>query len=451
MPKLKKWATVLTLTLAVVLTAACGGGKSESSPSGNSESPAASSSSTAPESGGNEVVKLSLWMNWKKGSAYTGMYYDRVQSFIQEYPNIKLTIEEIPYVDYKVRLQTAAAGNMLPDIMQFISGGPLLETMAKSGALQPLRDEFVNEWKDKTIPAGMLKQFEVDGKQYGIPAESNYGSIVFYNKDLLAQVGFNEFPTQFNDLLALVDALKAKGVTPIVVGNVKGEILTNSFFSIMSDRVLGANAIPKLANGEYKLTDPEFITVLQKLKELADHEAFNEDANTIETIESVNRFIKGQAAIVIDGSWTISQIVEGKPSFEVGVANFPEIEGGKGSVTDMSSVTNQAVVINSKLEGQQLEAAETFIRYMFSEDLFKELVARSFPVTATNIEIPADANPIFKTMIDMSKNATNISPNFENTMSTQATTKMFSALQGLIMKGGLSPEQVAEDVQKTLK
>lgn len=438
----KKKCMFAVLVLVMVLVSACGGAGTDGGTDGRT---------SGAEGGTEETVELTFWMNWREGSAYTGMYYDKVQQFKQAHPEINLIVEEIPYVDYNVRLQTAAAGSQLPDIFQFISGGPMLQVMARSGSLQPYDDDFVAEWKDVKIPASMLTQFEIDGKQYGIPSEANYGSIVFYNKDILASVGYAEFPTQFSELIELIIALKENGVTPITVGNVQGEILANSFFSIMADRMYGPGSLQAVADGNASLTDEPFVTALEKLKEMADVGAFNVDANTIETIESVNRFLDGDAAIVVDGSWTISQILQGDPAFEVGVAVFPEIEGGNGQLMDLSVVTNQAVVMNSALEGKKKEAAKQFIRFVFDEELYNILTERSFPVTAQHvITIPESASQLFKDMMDLTNDVNSISATFENVMPAQAKTEMFNLLQGLIIQG-VTPEQVAERVQNLLK
>jgi len=452
MKLLRSAGVVWLLAMCMVVVAACGGSAATTQESGGGKASAPEqSASGGSEAAEKEPVELTFWMNWKQGSAYTGMYYDRVHQFMEEHPNITLKIEQIPYIDYNLRIQTAAAGKQLPDIMQFISGGPLLETIAKSGALQPYDEDFVNEWKDTKIPASLLKQFEVDGKQYGIPAEANYGSMVFYNKKMLADAGFNEFPKTFEELLALVEALKAQDITPFAVGNLNGDILSNSFLSIISDRVIGEGSLVKLANKEIKFTDPEFVAALSKIKELADAGAFNQDANTIESIESTDRFLAGEMAIAVDGSWAISQIMENKPDdFELGIAVMPAIEGGKGDLGNLSSVTNQAVVMNANLEGAKKEAAETFIRYMFSDELFEVLVASSFPITSTAVPVPEDAKPEFKQMMELAKTITTISPTAGNALPPTVFEGLKNGLQGLIMKGG-DPVQLAEDLQKLME
>lgn len=429
----------------MVFITACG-----SSGKNNNAAPSTGPSAAPSATADNTPVELTLWMNWKKGSAYTGVYYDRVHEFMDKNPNIKLTVEEIPYGDYNVRLQTAAAGNQLPDMMQFISGGPLLELVARSGAIQPLDSNFVNEWKNKSIPAAMLAQFEVDGKQYGIPAESNYGSMIFYNKKMLADAGYNEFPTTFAKFLALIEALKAKNITPISLGNKNGDVLTNSFLSVISDRIIGPQSLKKVASKEIKVTSPEFVSALTKIKELAGAKAFNKDANTIDEIEATNRFLKGDAAITISGSWLISQIIKGKTNgLDVGTAIFPLIDGGKGKLTDLSGVTNQAVVMKANLSDKKKKAVESFIRFMFNDELFAKLTASSFPVTASNTPIPDSADPAFKGMITLTKKLETISPTFTNVMPPAVTTAMNNALQGLIMDAK-DPAKAAEEVQKLL-
>lgn len=49
-------------------------------------------------------------------------------------------------------------------------------------------DEALDTWSS-LLPSDKLKDYQVDGKQYAIPATIAISSVIYYDKDLLAQVG----------------------------------------------------------------------------------------------------------------------------------------------------------------------------------------------------------------------------------------------------------------------
>ncbi|WP_199619771.1 extracellular solute-binding protein [Paenibacillus alkalitolerans] len=451
----RKWPALILVLALTVFVSACGGasGSSEStsgsneSTSGSSESTSGSGESTSEPS--NETVELTLWSDWMKDDPYTEQYYARMEQFKAEHPNIKINMEVIPYNEYNLKLQTQAAGGQLPDVMQLIIGGTFLEPLARAGLLMPI-DDMIGEWKDTKIPEGLLKEFAVDGKQYAIPAEVNYSSMVFYNKKLLADLGYTEFPKTYSELLALIKAANDNKITPIILGNKTGTVLPATYLSVITDRIAGSGFIEQVLAKEKKLTDPEFISALNIIKELADNNAFNKDANNIDAAAATDRFVNGQALMYIDGSWVIKPIIANKASgFEFGMAVFPSIEGGKGDPMSLPAATYQGLGINAKLDDKKKEAAKTFVKFMYGDELFTSLLEGGALVSA-NVEVPGNLDPDFQAQVELTQRLTGISTVFGNVMPKDVGTAVNNSLQGLIL-GSVTPDKVAEDAQKLLR
>ncbi|AJY73755.1 ABC transporter substrate-binding protein [Paenibacillus beijingensis] len=438
MNKAKRLSVAVLAFVLMVTLAACGG-KSEST-SGSEGSGNAKDSE--------ETVELSLWTDWAKDDPYSMQYFERMEQFKAAYPNIKIKMEFIPYGEYNVKLQTQAAGGQLPDMMQLIIGGTFLEPIARAGLLMPI-DDIVGEWKDKKIPAGLLKEFAVDGKQYAIPAEVNYTSMIFYNKKLLAELGYNEFPKTYSDLLALIKAANDKKITPISLGNKTTMVVPASYLSVITNRIAGGDFNEQVVAKTKKLTDPEFVSSLNIIKELADKKAFNPDANNIDNNQATDRFVAGQSVMYIDGSWAIKPIIASKSSdFELGFAFFPSIDGGKGDPMSLPAGTNQGIGLNAKLDGKKKEAAQTFVKFMYGDELFQSLLKGGALVTG-NVDLPSDLDPDFQEMIKLTKQVTSISSSFDGVMPKDVGTTIDTGLQGLIL-GSVAPEKLAADGQKLL-
>ncbi|MCM3118440.1 extracellular solute-binding protein [Neobacillus sp. MER 74] len=187
----------LSIVLSILLLAACGG---------NSDKQESSDGS----------VELTFWNSWSEDSPENDVMLERVEAFKKAHPEIKLKMESIPPDQYKTKLKTQAAGKQLPDMIQTWPGAEL-KPLVEGGVLMPI-DDIVDHWKDKTIPADTLKDYAVDGKQYAIPGNKVFTSIIYYDKDVVAKAGFNEFPTTYADFKTLVNKLNDQDITPIALG-----------------------------------------------------------------------------------------------------------------------------------------------------------------------------------------------------------------------------------------
>ncbi|AKG33705.1 ABC transporter substrate-binding protein [Paenibacillus durus] len=439
-----KWAKTfwvcLLMTAMIGVLSACGQSDNTNTASGNTGS-----------TGNTEQkqVVLSFMTTWSESDPFTGVYYKNAMAFEKANPDIKLDIETIPYNDYPVKLNTTAAGGNLPDLILMIGGGSMFEQIARSGALMPI-DEMMGSWKEDFLPSSKIKEFNVDGKQYGIPGEVSYATVIYYNKKILKDAGYTEFPATYEAFKAMVKDLKAKNITPIAYGNKTGSVLLASLLSPLNERISGPDLYAKIKSGEQKFTDPDFMNALKDIKELSDMGAFNVDLNSVDNVQATNLFLSGNSAMYIDGSWGAKQISKDKAAdFEVGFAVFPQIEGGKGSMSTMPGATNQGVVLNAKLDDAKKAAAEKFLQFMYSEESYQNII-RDGNMVPANVTAPADIDPLFKEMTGVLAGVKEITPVYDIVMPATVVTATKNGLQGLTTPGGSTPEAVAEELQKEL-
>jgi len=166
----KTLSAALVLSLAV-FAAACGkdAGQSQNDQAG----------------GANRTVELKF-MTWGN-QAHLDLYKSLLEKFYQTHPNIRVSIDSVPYPDYQQKVSVLAAGRELPDIAwaaermvpQFMANGILMDIsdVANDAAFQ--MDDF--------IPS-TLDLFRKDGKLYGLPF-STPPSVMFYNQDLFEKAG----------------------------------------------------------------------------------------------------------------------------------------------------------------------------------------------------------------------------------------------------------------------
>ena len=127
-----------------------------------------------------------------------------------------------------------------------------------------------------------------DGKTWAVPQEV-YTDELYYNKDLLAKLGFTLPPNaQFSQeqFLDLIKKARAAGVTPIVQGvgdrNYPGAyILTQALL-----HKLGLDDYARLFAGHLSFADARVVAVFRWVKELVDAGAYPKNFMTLKLGES---------------------------------------------------------------------------------------------------------------------------------------------------------------------
>ena len=130
--------------------------------------------------------------------------------FEQQNPGIKVDMQRVTWADAQQQYLREAAVGSAPDVAQLAQVWP--RAFGAAGALHPLDDLIaktnigVAGW-DQFIARDM--QQGPDGKTYAIPFTVDTFAMV-YNKDLLKEAGYDEFPKSWADLRAASLAVRKK-------------------------------------------------------------------------------------------------------------------------------------------------------------------------------------------------------------------------------------------------
>ena len=439
----RKWMALLMAVMLFALTACGGGSKNNGGGNGAGEGggQAGGSSGNASPDGSGPKAELTLWNIWTDPTAEHQSSLKQVEKFMEAHPDIVIKQQNIPHDQYKVKVKAQAAGRELPDLIQVWPGAELAP-LVEGGLLQPI-DDIVGHW-DGLVIGEYLKDYSVDGKVYAIPAQVVPTHVIYYDKDQLAEIGYETFPATYEEFKAMILKLKEKGLIPITLGNKGQWVLQSCYISTIGDRLTGSdflNAV--LYTGERKFTDPEFIRALEIIKELVDIGAFNEDFNSIDNDQQREYFINGEAAMMIDGSWGLGPVLDAAPDKNIGVAVFPAVDGGLGDPSAVSVVSGMGIAINANLTGEKLEAAKTFLKGFYTEDYFKEMLKASILVPA-EIEAPAEVSPVLMEVKELASKK--VAPVYDATLPPEVTDVINAGLQELSI-GLVTPEELAKRLQ----
>ncbi len=435
---MRKWSNNLFLGLVVLLISflvACSGESGEETSSNDGES--------TNDNANDDAVTLKFWKSEDIGRADYQAFMDVVEKFGEEHPEIDLQVDTTPHADYRTRLNTQAAGGQLPDVFQVWPGAEL-EPLVDGGVVQPIND-ITSYWTEET---GLLDEedfddFSIDGDAYAVPANTNPTHMIFYDKDMLADAGYDEFPETYDEFLQLIEDLNASDITPMALGNSDAWVLQSVYISTIADRFTGNDFLEGVSSGERAFTDSDFVQSLEVIDELVKKEAFNPDLNTIDSTQMIDYFLQGRTAMVMDGNWGISSILENMPEDKnIGVSMIP-----LNDKKTISTVAGTGVAINSELEGEKLEAAHTFLQYVYNQELWEELIKVGRPIIA-NVDVPDDAelHPLTEEMLEVIAEA-EPAPVYDATLTPAVNDQLENELQSITV-GGSTPEEAAENIQR---
>jgi len=193
--------------------------------------------------------------------------------------------------------------------------------LAAAGGLVDLTKE---SFLQKFTPT-LLKSQAIDGKQYSVPTGVSYYTGVFYNKKIFSDNGL-KVPTTWSEFTAVVDTLKAKGITPFGMGGKDswpaGLPMLASVASLYPNAADKQQLAKDLWTNKAKLTDPTEVKVLQQTEYVLQNSQQGAAGADYTSIPS--GFAAGNFAMTVDGTWdqpTIDAAVAKK--FDYGYFPFP--------------------------------------------------------------------------------------------------------------------------------
>ncbi|MFC4118258.1 ABC transporter substrate-binding protein [Nonomuraea zeae] len=128
--------------------------------------------------------------------AFAKQWQDQlVPEFNKKYPNIKVTVDGVPYNDQLAKTMLELTGTTAT-YDAVLADDPWLPQLAKTGALYDLKGAELAKWNDPgydwaDFNPTPLAAGEWEGKQYAVPVRSNL-LLMFYNKTLYKKAGVEE-------------------------------------------------------------------------------------------------------------------------------------------------------------------------------------------------------------------------------------------------------------------
>lgn len=298
---------------------------------------------------------------------------DMIDEMVEEkFPEIKLEWECVDWGEsFAPHMRGRLAAGDAPDII--IGKVQDVCTYAESGNLAPLEVQGI-----ENVDADVLDFVTIDGNIYGLPYNAWYQGVI-YNRGIFEQYHL-EVPRTMKELEEVVEVLEANRVTPFAahfqenwkVANMTMQFMINDTFRQQPDWG------ERFERGEVSFqNNPEVVHCIEQNRYILEHSWA--DALTIEQYESDRRFVEGEAAMYLAGSWSLQNIGVYDTSVHYGIFPYPNHNGD----AELIKETNMAFMVSRTSAHQEIinELLEELIQ---NKKVMREILGftQTYPVVS---------------------------------------------------------------------
>jgi len=284
-------------------------------------------------------------------------------------PDIKVTVETVGgSADWQTILKSRFTADEGPDI--FNIEGPAQYDLWKSNIADLSGEAFL----DGAVEAA-LAPLNIGGRQWGMPVNfEGYGYI--YNKDIFADAGITDLPTNFSELADVAEQLDAAGYTAFATGYgtwwVIGLHLVNAAFAQQDDpqafmEGLTAGTVTMAGN-----------PIFQDLRGLIDLTVEYGEDNPLATDhnQQVQLLANGEVAMIQQGVWKETALYSANPDLNIGLLPIAISDDAKMNRVPLG--VPWYFVVNSKSTPEEQDAAKAFLDFMFASETGKRYLVEEF-------------------------------------------------------------------------
>lgn len=249
----------------------------------------------------------------------------------------------------------------IPDIM--IGKAQDIFAYAGTDNLAPIPEECLSY-----INQAALDTVTIDSVTYGLPYNTIYQGVI-YNKSIFDEYDL-QVPKTLEELDHIVHKLEQNNIIPFAahfkeswpVGNITMQFMENEIFNRKP------NWGDELRAGEASFTGNNAINqCMQNSMDILNHTW--DDALIIDQNESDIRFVKGEAAMYLTGTWSLQFASQINSDIQLGIFPYPNQTGDAKLIVE----TNMTFMKSSKTEYSEI-IDEIFIELATNDKLAKEIM-----------------------------------------------------------------------------
>ncbi|MDN5726418.1 MAG: extracellular solute-binding protein [Propionibacteriales bacterium] len=374
----------------------------------------------AKNTGSSTTTTIQFWLG-KLTTGEDNWYKKIVKDFNAAQTAVKVVLTQVPGDAWEQKLKSAQAAGKAPDM--YIGSGNGVNVQVGNGELADLTDLLpASAWDDLTDTAKEL--VTVDGKMYAYPMLFEPQTVLYYRKDMFTEAGLDPEtpPKSWADMVAFGSKLKVKDRFGLILGVTAGDF---GFQSWGWQRNVAGHLPISDDWSTAEADDPKYEKLAAFYRDLYNQEIVAKQALSASNVSSP--FGQGKAAMMVQGSWGISELIDEYPQLtdKIGVVPLPTHDG-TGIVP--ATIGNMKWMIDGKSKNPQ--AVAEFFKWAIAGDdpavlldYFKTTKYSKFPTRKSITEAVATApdadtlNPWRKVIADVVMPAAALEPQYDWTVS----------------------------------
>jgi glucose/mannose transport system substrate-binding protein len=288
-------------TIIAIVTAACSGGSS----GGPGRSAGPTDAAVACAAGTTKIEVQSWWTTDGEATALRKLF----DQFNKDNPTLcayNAAIAGGAGAAAQAVVKTRTLAGQPPDTFQVHMGHELLDAyvdISAGSVLAPLDTTIIDPSAFPTAVDSIISGS--DGKVYSVPLDIHRANELWYNKKVFADFGLKP-PKTWADFKTVADALTAKGITPLALGD-NGIWAFGIVFETILIAELGVDGFNGLWTGATPWTDRKVTDALNQLKTVSGY--VNGDHSSLTWDQANQRVIDGKAGMTIMGDWANADYV----------------------------------------------------------------------------------------------------------------------------------------------
>jgi multiple sugar transport system substrate-binding protein len=294
------------------------------------------------------ATKITVWAMGEEAKSLDQL----AKLFMEEYPEYEVNIQAIPWANAYDKILTGIAGRQVPDVAQM--GTTWMAPFGSMGAFEDLtpyiqKSEIV---KPENFFEGAWQTGTVSVKQLGIPWYVDTRAL-YYRTDLLAEVGYDHAPQNWDELYDAAKKLAEKGKYGITLYQPQDNYQVLMPFVWQN----GGDIID--SNGKVIVDQPEFVEAFEYYTRF-----FTEKLAPIGGGGNLFQdFASGNTPMFFSGPWMVTMIRDQVPQIEGkwNVALMPQ----KKTRTSFMGGSDLVIFRDSKNK----EGAWKFIEFLSRPDI----------------------------------------------------------------------------------
>lgn len=261
-----------------------------------------------PKPSGGQLIAGNWWTSAGEFAAINAVY----DLYRKMYPGVDLVHAGIAGgggVNFKGATLTKLQGGDPYDVFQLHAGLEVVQYDPET-YLSPVED-IINAGEGTVVSQQLKDLLTYKGHMWTVPMNIHHGNVLWINKKIFADNNLQP-PTTFDEFFKVADALKAKGIVPLALGNSEGFELSQTFETVLIGTV-GGDGLKNLWSGKLSWKDPKVADALNTYKKYLTY--VNTDHDALSWDQATKLVINGQAAMNIMGDWADGEFINaGKTS-----------------------------------------------------------------------------------------------------------------------------------------